>query len=199
VVAGIHVPGVLTFPPANQPLSEEGRAFLARQERWRGAEGGYAHEQATYPQSLAVGLNDSPAGLAAWIVDKFRAWSDCDGVVERRFTKDELLANITIYWVTSSINSSFLFYYESQHNSERRSPMRVEVPVGVALFPKENPITGPRDWAEAAYNIVRWTECHAAVTSRLRRSLSCWRLSCGSSFDHSGKARRGCYASTLSG
>ncbi len=158
VVAGIHVPGLLTFPPANQPLSEEGRAFLARQERWRGAEGGYAYEQGTYPQTLAVGLNDSPAGLAAWIVDKFRAWSDCDGVVERRFSKDELLTNITIYWVTGSINSSFLFYYESQHNSERRSPMRVQVPVGVALFPKENPITGPRDWAEAAYNIVRWTE-----------------------------------------
>ncbi len=158
VVAGIHVPGVLTFPPAHQPLSQEGRAFLDKQERWRGAEGGYAHEQGTYPQTLAVGLNDSPAGLAAWIVDKFRAWSDCDGVVERRFTKDELLTNITIYWVTSSINSSFLFYYESQHNSERRSPMRVEVPVGVALFPEENPITGPRDWAEAAYNILRWTE-----------------------------------------
>jgi pimeloyl-ACP methyl ester carboxylesterase len=79
-------------------------------------------------------------------------------VVERRFSKDELLTNITIYWVTGSINSSFLFYYESQHNSERRAPMRVEVPVGVALFPRENPITGPRDWAEAVYNVVRWTQ-----------------------------------------
>lgn len=158
VVAGIHVPGVLAFPPANQPLSDEGRAFLAGQERWRNAEGGYAHQQGTYPQTLALGLNDSPAGLAAWIVEKFRAWSDCDGLVERRFSKDELLTNITIYWVTGSINSSFLFYYESQKDSERRAPKRVEVPVGVALFPKENPITGPRDWAEASYNIVRWTE-----------------------------------------
>jgi len=158
VVAGIHVPGVLTFPPANQPLSEEGRAFLVRQERWRNAESGYAHQQGTYPQTLALGLNDSPAALAAWLVDKFRAWSDCDGVLERRFSKDELLTNITIYWATGSINSSFLFYYESQHNSEGQAPMRVEVPVGVALFPKENPITGPRQWAEATYNIVSWTE-----------------------------------------
>jgi pimeloyl-ACP methyl ester carboxylesterase len=158
VVAGIHVPGVLAFPSADQPLSEEGSAFLARQERWRNAEGGYAHQQSTYPQTLALGLNDSPAGLAAWIVDKFRAWCDCDGVVERRFSKDELLTNVTIYWVTGSINSSFLFYFESQRDSARRPPKRVAVPVGVALFPKENPITGPRDWAEAAYNIVRWTE-----------------------------------------
>ena len=139
-------------------MSEEGRAFLASQERWRNAEGGYAHQQGTYPQTLALGLNDSPAALAAWIVDKFRAWSDGDGVVEHRFSKDELLTNITVYWVTGSINSSFLFYYESQRHSEQRAPMRVEVPVGVALFPKENPITGPRTWAEVAYNIVRWTE-----------------------------------------
>ena len=81
VVAGIHVPGVLMFPPANQPSSDEGREFLSRQERWRNAEGAYAHQQSTYPQTLAVGLNDSPAGLAAWIVEKFRAWSDCDGDV----------------------------------------------------------------------------------------------------------------------
>ncbi len=156
-VAGIHLTGVLTFPPTDRPPTEEGQAFLARQERWRQTEGGYAHQQATYPQTLAYGLTDSPAGLAAWIVEKFRAWSDCDGHVQRRFTPDELLTNLTIYWATGRINSSFLFYYDSQHHPRPLSPVRVDVPVGVALFPKENPVTGPREWAEATYNIVRWT------------------------------------------
>jgi microsomal epoxide hydrolase len=158
VVAGIHLPGVLTLPPQDRPLSEEGQTFLARQERWRRDEGGYAHQQGTYPQTLACGLTDSPAGMAAWIVDKFRAWSDCDGDLERRFTKDEVLTHLSIYWVTGCINSSFLFYYDSQHDQEPQSGVRVDVPVGVALFPKENPVTGPREWADAMYNIARWSE-----------------------------------------
>jgi pimeloyl-ACP methyl ester carboxylesterase len=156
LVAGIHLPGVVAFPPADQPVSAEGQAFLDRQQRWRDAEGGCARLQATRPQTLAAGLADSPAGLAAWIVEKFRAWSDCDGDVERRFTKDELLTTITLYWVTGTIGSSFLFYHDSQCDPSRR-PGRVEVPVGVALLPRENPVTGPREWIEAAYNITRWT------------------------------------------
>jgi pimeloyl-ACP methyl ester carboxylesterase len=158
LVVGLHLTGVLTFPPKDRPLSEEGKAFLARQQRFRDIEGGYALQQATYPQTLAYGLNDSPVGLAAWILDKFRAWSDCDGDLERRFSKDELLTIITIYWVTGSINSSFLFYYDSRHDAQPRQTTRVDVPVGIALFPKENPVTGPREWAEQTYNIVRWTE-----------------------------------------
>ena len=157
LVAGIHLSGVVAFPPAGQPLSAEGQEFLDRQQRWRDAEGGYAHLQATRPQTLAAALADSPAGLAAWITEKFRAWSDCDGDVERRFTKDELLTTITLYWVTATIGSSFLFYHDSQRDPGPR-PGRVEVPVGVALFPKENPVTGQREWAEAAYNITRWTQ-----------------------------------------
>jgi pimeloyl-ACP methyl ester carboxylesterase len=156
VVAGIHLPGVVAFPPAGRTVSAEGQAFLDRQQRWRDAEGGYAYLQATRPQTLAAGLADSPAGLAAWITEKFRAWSDCDGDLERRFTKDELLTTITLYWVTGTIGSSFLFYHDSQRDPGPR-PGRIEVPVGVALFPKENPVTGPRDWAEAAYHITRWT------------------------------------------
>ena len=158
LVVGIHLPGVLAFPPRGAAPSEEGEAFLARQERFRNLEGAYAHQQGTKPHTLAVGLADSPAGLAAWIVEKFRAWSDCDGDVERRFTKDELLTNITIYWVSGSIGPSFLFYYDAQQAAGPPVPARVNVPVGVALFPKENPVTGPRTWAETAYNIVRWTE-----------------------------------------
>jgi pimeloyl-ACP methyl ester carboxylesterase len=159
IVAGLAGP-MLSSDGLSAPhtLSEEGQAFLVRQERWRSLEGGYSSQQATYPQTLAYGLTDSPAGLAAWIVDKFRAWSDCDGDPERRFTKDELLTNLTIYWATGCINSSFLFYYDSLHDPEPSAPVRVEVPVGVALFPKENPVTGPRDWAELMYNVVRWTE-----------------------------------------
>jgi len=157
LVAGIHLSGVVAFPPAGQPLSAEGQEFLDRQQRWRDAEGGYAHLQATRPQTLAAALADSPAGLAAWITEKFRAWSDCGGDVERRFTKDELLTTITLYWVTATIGSSFLFYFDSQRQPGPR-PGRVEVPVGVALFPKENPVTGPCEWAEAAYNITRWTQ-----------------------------------------
>lgn len=149
---------MLTFPPDDRPLSDEGRAFLARQQRFRDNQGGYAHQQGTYPQTLPYGLNDSPPGLAAWIVDKFRAWSDCDGDVERRFSKDELLAIITLYWVTGSINSSFLFYYDSRHDPDPPQAVHVEAPVGVALFPRENPVTGPRAWAEQSYTITRWTQ-----------------------------------------
>ncbi len=158
LLAGMHLTGVLTFPPKDRAVSEEGQAFLARQQRFRDTEGGYAHQQGTYPQTLAYGLNDSPVGLAAWIVDKFRGWSDCDGDVERRFSKDELLTIITLYWVTSSINSSFLFYYDSRHDPEPPQTVHVDVPVGIALFPKENPVTGPREWAEEIYNITRWTK-----------------------------------------
>jgi pimeloyl-ACP methyl ester carboxylesterase len=158
LVVGLHLTGVLTFAPSDRPLSEEGKAFLARQQRFRDAEGGYAHQQGTYPQTLAYGLNDSPAGLAAWIVDKFRGWSDCDGDVERCFSKDELLTIITLYWLTGSINSSFLFYYDSRHDPEPPRPVRVDIPVGIALFPKDNPVTGPRKWAEQSYDIIRWTE-----------------------------------------
>ncbi len=157
VVAGAHLPGVVAFPPAGQPVSAAGQAFLDRQQRSRDAEGGYAHLQATRPQTRAAGLADSSAGLAAWIVEKFRAWSDCEGDVERRFTKDELLTTVTLYWVTGTIGSSNLFYLDGQLDRGPR-PGRVEVPVGVALFPKENPVTGPREWAEAAYNITRWTQ-----------------------------------------
>ena len=119
-------------------------------------ERGYQQIQGTKPQTLGFALNDSPAGLAAWIVEKFRAWCDCDGNVESRFTKDELLTNITLYWATADrrlVGADLL-------REPRRAaaiPGRVEVPTACALFPKE--ITAPpRKWVEARYNLVRWTE-----------------------------------------
>jgi pimeloyl-ACP methyl ester carboxylesterase len=113
---------------------------------------------ATRPQTLAYGLNDSPVGLAAWIVEKFRAWSDCDGDVERRFSKDELLTNLMIYWATETISSSVRMYYEILHMpSPLKSGQRIEVPAGVALFPKDI-LPPPREWGERSLRVQRWTQ-----------------------------------------
>jgi hypothetical protein len=103
-------------------------------------EGGYAHQQRTRPQTLAYGLNDSPAGLAAWIVKKFQAWGDCDGEIERRFTKDELLTNVMIDWLTETIGSSARLYFEGGKAPLHFQPGQfVNVPCGIARFPKEAP------------------------------------------------------------
>ncbi len=140
------------------PKDEMERAYLEQLRAWFEAEGGYSHEQATKPQTLSYGLNDSPVGLAAWIVEKFRSWSDCDGDVERVFTRDELLTNVMIYWVTETISSSTRLYYESRQRPLSLSQAnRVEPPVAVAVFPKEIPIP-PRALAERGMNVVRWTE-----------------------------------------
>src|SRR5207249_2729970 len=105
----------------------------------------------------AVGLNDSPAGLAAWIVEKFRAWGDCDGEVERRFTRDELLTNVTLYWATETFASSARLYYEVAKAPLRFRPGQfVGTPCGVARFAKEAPFP-PRSWVERGYNVRRWT------------------------------------------
>ncbi len=104
------------------------------------------------------GLNDSPTGLAAWILEKFREWSDCDGDVYRRFTPDELLANVTLYWMTETIHSSFRLYFAG-----RKAPLQfgerefVHAPTAIAHFPKELPFP-PRVWIERGYNVQHWTE-----------------------------------------
>lgn len=140
-------------------LSEPEKKYFQAAQAWMMQEGAYAMIQSTKPQTLAYGLNDSPAGLAAWIVEKFRAWSDCAGDVEKRFTKDELLTNITIYWATETINSAFLYYYEPAH--EKPVPFAekpVTVPTGFARFPKDL-TPAPREWAERFFgNIQSWEE-----------------------------------------
>ena len=116
--------------------------------RWRERDG----------TTLAYGLHDSPAGLAAWIVEKFRNWSDCGGDVERRFSKDELLTHLTLYWVTGTINSANRLYYERDHEPRFLGPgQRVEVPSAVTIFPRDID-RPPREWGERAYNVQRWTE-----------------------------------------
>jgi pimeloyl-ACP methyl ester carboxylesterase len=118
-------------------------------------ESGYALEQSTKPQTVGAALNDSPAGLLAWIVEKFRSWSDCDGHPENAFTREQLLTNVTIYWVTQTITSSARLYWERTHSDDQPAP--VTVPTGVARFPKEV-LRYPRAWVERRYNVVHWTD-----------------------------------------
>jgi pimeloyl-ACP methyl ester carboxylesterase len=176
-VIGIHV----TYPaepytgPGARELSERERELLEGRPRGQEAEGGYTHIQRTKPQTLSYALDDSPAGLAAWIVEKFRAWSDCDGDVERRFSKEELLTNLTIYWATETIGSSFRIYRDWALGAESNpyawegreevprgvasKPLardeRIEVPSAVALFPADPPAGMPREWAERSYSDLR--------------------------------------------
>ena len=157
----IHSTGVVAptpyLGPGSAPLSEAEQGLLRQREQWMADEAGYFHIQGTKPQTLGYGLNDSPAGLCAWIVEKYRTWSDCHGDVESRFTKDELLTTVTIYWVTQSINSSARLYYETLHKPwEFAQGERINVPVGVAIFPAENS-RPPREWAERSYNVTQWT------------------------------------------
>jgi pimeloyl-ACP methyl ester carboxylesterase len=159
--AGIHLNMIFALPPAGgdptEGLSDAEKARVAGAQQFQNEETGYQAIQGTKPHTLGYALNDSPAGLAAWIVEKFRSWSDCDGEVERSFTRDELLTNITIYWVTQSITSSVRLYCENRRSGRYGIGQRVEVPTGCAIFPKEI-YTAPRRWAEARYEIRRWTE-----------------------------------------
>ncbi len=160
-VIGLH----LSMQPSRAVLSQQAtneaeRQWFEQRAQTLREESGYSHLHETRPQTLAYGLNDSPAGLAAWIIEKFRAWSDCHGEIERVFTKDELLTNIMIYWVTQTINSSMRLYYETAHQGYAAYAGRIEVPTGVALFRDEIPAP-PRSLAERLYNIQRWTEMKA--------------------------------------
>jgi pimeloyl-ACP methyl ester carboxylesterase len=159
-VAGVHINMCFGAAPAgtdpNAGLTDKERERLKTRQVFQAEETGYQQIQGTKPQTLGIALNDSPAGLAAWIVEKFRTWCDCDGNPENVFTKDELLTNITLYWVTQTAASSARIYYESRHAAPSPS-RRVEAPTACADFPKEI-IWSPRRWLEGRYNITRWTE-----------------------------------------
>jgi microsomal epoxide hydrolase len=163
---GLHSNFVLANPPADQALADAvPEAEMAAREQRQAFmlnEVGYQQIQGTKPQSIGVALNDSPAGLAAWIVEKFHGWSDIDRRLpagyglEEKFTKDEILTNISLYWFTSSITSSARIYYENRNVAMQEPLGFVTVPTAGAIFPSEIYLT-PRIWAEASYNIVRWT------------------------------------------
>lgn len=158
-LAGIHlidVPYWRLLATQAEDLSEPEKKYLETGQQWLMTEGAYATMQATKPQTLAYGLNDSPTGLAAWIVEKFQSWSDCGGDVESRFTKDELLTNIMIYWATEIIRSSFAPYFDEEQESPPK-PGKINVPTGVAIFPKDI-VPAPRQFAERFYDVHQWTE-----------------------------------------
>ena len=136
-------------------LPEE-MAGIAHMADFREHETGYQAIQGTRPQTLAYGLTDSPAGLAGWILEKFRQWGDCGGDPFNAFTLDELCTNLMIYWATGTINSSMRLYYETMGPGRRKPAPPVPVPTGAAIFPKEL-YQPPRVWADRQYNITRWT------------------------------------------
>jgi pimeloyl-ACP methyl ester carboxylesterase len=151
----LPVPGDLAEPP----LSEAEIAYAEAAQRWRLRGGFHLLTQGSAPDALAPGLHDSPAGLAAWLVDKYRRWSDCDGEVERRFTKDELCDFLTIYWATGTIASSMRLYAaEGRDRWRLGAGETIDVPAAVADFPAEI-VRPPREWTERVLgDLRRWTE-----------------------------------------
>ena len=169
---GIHLTDIpyhhiLTMPA--DKLDKTEKKYLDAITKWQMTEGAYNMIQSTKPQTLAYGLNDSPVGLAAWIVEKFHGWSDCHGDIESCFTKDELLTNITIYWVTQTINSSFRHYTEAMKdmmqtmfnplqklNPFDKTGTTTAVPTAVAEFQID--LLPPKDFASKFFNVQQWTK-----------------------------------------
>ncbi|HEX2417461.1 MAG TPA: epoxide hydrolase [Micromonosporaceae bacterium] len=160
---GVHLTNLDIAPysgPGVRPLSKAEDAYLRHNQTWWQAEGGYKAIQSTKPQTLGYGLHDSPAGLAAWIVEKWRSWSDSGGDLDRRFSRDFLLSTLTVYWATGTITSSMRDYYDNRHCPVDIGPGDfVTVPTGIAVFGHEYLPEGepPREWAERLYNVRRWT------------------------------------------
>jgi pimeloyl-ACP methyl ester carboxylesterase len=153
--AAVHLNMPLGFPPGNldNPTDEERRALEAG-KHYQDWDSGYMKQQSTRPQTIGYGLVDSPVGQLAWIVEKFWAWTDCDGHPENVLTRDELLDNVMLYWLTASGASSARLYWESFTFFGGFG--RVELPTGIASFPKEI-LQAPRSWCEPNYNITHWT------------------------------------------
>jgi microsomal epoxide hydrolase len=156
--AALHLNMPIASRPDNPgPLTEEEKADLAAMAHFQREESGYALEQGTKPQTLGMALNDSPAGLLAWVVEKFRTWSDCGGHPEGTFARDQLITNVMLYWVTETITSSVRLYWESRHSGAwTETPEFVGAPTGVARYPEEKVLRFPRAWVERHYNVRHW-------------------------------------------
>lgn len=154
-VVGIytHHPNLHPVLDGARPLSDAEQAFLAARQAEHSSDSAYAAIQGTRPDTLAAALTDSPSGLAAWLIEKYRAWSDCGGDIESRFSKDTLLTVITLYWVTRTIDSSFRTYFDD----DQAPPLPpVNVPTGITLTPEDHAY--PREYAERTYTDLRqWT------------------------------------------
>jgi pimeloyl-ACP methyl ester carboxylesterase len=159
---GLHlnyIPGsFFPFLHENENLTQEEIYSLKKADDWYIAEGAYSHQHRTKPLTLAYGLNDSPVGLLAWILEKMYGWSDCNGNIESVFAKDELLANVSLYWFTETIHSSVRLY-----NENSKSPLHfsqndfVNTPTGIARFHKEEPFPS-RKFIERGFNVQHWTD-----------------------------------------
>jgi pimeloyl-ACP methyl ester carboxylesterase len=166
-VLGIHLTDVPFWHALKPPddLEPEERDYLEKVGHFQEREGAYALIQGTKPQTLTDALNDSPIGLAAWLTEKFQCWSDCDGDIDRCFTRDEMLTNTMIYWVTGSIGGAMLPYYDVMHAGPSRWISEGlkqklgsdQVPAGFALFPGDLS-RPPRAWAQRFFNVQRWSE-----------------------------------------
>lgn len=156
---GIHLNMPLGLRPEEPgELSDREQADLADLARFTQSEAAYAAEQGTKPQTVGVGLDDSPAGLLAWIVEKLRGWSDCDGDPEACFTRDQMLTNVMLYWLTRTATSSARLYWETNRSGALTERLAfIGVPTGVARYPKEI-LRWPRSWVEAQYNVTRWVD-----------------------------------------
>jgi pimeloyl-ACP methyl ester carboxylesterase len=148
---GLHLNMAVAAPPPGTQVAAQTQARMQK-------ETGYLPLQNTKPDTVAMGLTDSPLGLAAWILEKFRAWSDCHGTIESVISRDTLITNLMYYWLPNSAGSAARIYYES---ANMVPPLlqtgRIDVPTGIAAFPKE-PYSAPRSWLEPAYSIVHWTD-----------------------------------------
>jgi pimeloyl-ACP methyl ester carboxylesterase len=160
---GLHLHHLEYAPytgPGSRPPSEAEREHRAQGERWAATERGYSAIQSTKPQTVGYGLNDSPAGLAAWLLEKWRSWSDSGGDLDAAFSRDFLLTTLTLYWVTQTITSSMRDYFD---NRWFRTPFGpddfVDVPTGFAVFANHFVPEGapPREYVERLYDLRRWT------------------------------------------
>lgn len=160
---GVHLSNMDIAPylgPGSRPLSDAERNYLERNDMFWQVEGGYKAIQSTKPQTLGYGLNDSPAGLAAWIIEKWRSWSDSHGDLDARFSRDFLLTTLTLYWATQTITPSIRDYYDNRWSSVTLGPDDfVHTPTGIAVFAHNFSDEGspPRELAGRLYNIRRWT------------------------------------------
>jgi pimeloyl-ACP methyl ester carboxylesterase len=169
---GIHltnIPYLHILAAKPDTLDKAGKAYSDAVQKWQMSEGAYNMIQSTKPQTLAYSINDSPVGLAAWIVEKFYSWSDCQGDLERSFSKDELLNNIMIYWVTQTAHSSFRLYHEAMHdmvqvmynplskiNPADKTGTKVGMPAAIAHFQTDPP--APKNFVAKFFNVLQWTE-----------------------------------------
>jgi pimeloyl-ACP methyl ester carboxylesterase len=153
------MPWVGPDPETLQSLTPQEQECLAATQYYRRWDSGYAKQQGTRPQTLGYGLADSPAAQAAWILEKFWSWCDCDGHPENALTRDELLDNVMLYWLPGAGASSARLYWESFSSSFNRAPVEpVHLPTGCSIFPKEA-FRPSRRWVEKRYrNLIHWNE-----------------------------------------